>query len=169
MNDRFQDAFARAVRNVFPSISHHGMYEYRVHRASPPAYDLAPTDPNIGLPPLSDVKATPGIPGLSSEMVVGALVYVRFINSNPARPVIVAVAGPGDDGFTPSSISLEASGTITVGGSTDVHVGGFEAANPATAAGRFVRYGDTIVGPSSVGVPIVITPTGVGTMSKAGT
>lgn len=178
MIDRFQTAVAKVVRNAFPWIGYAGTFEYKVFTANPPLYDLRPTEPLSGLPvfggDLPDTPPTPvkpGVPGVTSVLVVGALVYVTFINCDPARPFIVAVAGPGDAGFTPTSIAIDASGSISVGTSTQVHVGGVEAAAPGVFVGRFVRYGDTVkIGTgvaASNGSAGTIDVT-VGTVSRAG-
>jgi hypothetical protein len=178
MSDRFKDAMLKIARDAFPWIGYAGTFEYEVFAASPPLYDLRPTVPASGLPifggnlpPTPPTPVKPGVPGVTSELAVGSLVYVTFINCDAARPIIVAVAGPGDAGFTPVSIAIDASGSISIGTSTLVHVGGTEVAIPGTFSGRFVRYGDFIkVGTgvaASNGAAGLIDVT-LGTVSRAG-
>jgi hypothetical protein len=76
MIDRLLDDLRAIVRETFPRLAYLGTYEYVVFEASAPTYNLKPTDPKAGLPALPDVRVKPGIPGLTSSMVVDALVYV---------------------------------------------------------------------------------------------
>ena len=125
MFDRFLDSFRAIVRETFPRMFYLGTYEYKVNSGASNLYELAPTDPVAGLPPISSCPIKPGVAGATSTLAVGSLVYVTFINSDPARPCIVGLAGPGDAGFTPTTIAVDASGQITLGhASSVVNLGG---------------------------------------------
>lgn len=155
MIDEMIDAFRGAVREVFPSWGYSGIWEYTVFSAGS-TYDLRPTD--ASLPPISSASFKPGIPGLTSLMQVGALVYVQFVNCDPARPVVVAVAGPGDAGFTPTSIAIVASGSARLDGSS-IALG-----TPGPNLAPPVRYGDTVAitgSGAAAGVIGLTTPFGI--------
>lgn len=164
MNDRMSAALRTIIRETFPDLAYLGTYEYRIDSVDGNTYDLAPTDKKIGLPPLPAVKVKPGIPGLTSGMVVDALVYVRFINADRTRPYIDAVAGPGDDGFTPTSLTLDVSSS----GFVNIAVGATgPAINLAAAAGSVIREGDTVqigtgVAASNGAVGVVTITAGIG-------
>lgn len=150
MIDRLLDDLRAIVRETFPRLAYLGTYEYVIFEASAPTYNLKPTDPKAGLPPLPNVRLKPGIPGLTTAMVVGAFVYVTFADSDPARPIILAVSGPDDDdgGFTPTSIALDA-GEILLGG----------------AGGRVLRDGEAV----RVQVTGAIVAGGSGSIDALGT
>jgi hypothetical protein len=125
MSDRFFDSFARLMREAFPWIGYAGTYEYEVFAANPPLYDLRPTRSVAGLPAfggaLPDLPPTavkPGVPGVTSTLAVGALVLVTFVNCDAAKPVIIAVSGPGESVFKPTALAIGADGTISIGDST---------------------------------------------------
>jgi len=164
MRDRLFDAVRSVIREfVMPLVSPRGIYEYAVFSQSGNGYDLQPTDLTLGLPPLPDVVFKPGIPGLTSSLQTGTLVYVSFVNADQSKPFILAVAGPQDAPFVPSTMTLDSTGRI--------HVGGTETADPATF-GRFLRSGDSVTigtgsAPTGATGTIVFGPI-ITTMSKAG-
>ncbi len=158
--DRSLGALRRIVQAVTRPHFFHAVYEYRVAGVSAGYIDAQPSATGLGLPDLASIPMRVGIPGGGGEPVDGSTVLVGFVNGDPTRPYVHSYEGEGLDGWLPSTARLEASGRVYVGGS--------EAANPATSAGRFLRWGDTITGPASIGAPMVLTPTGAGTMSKAG-
>jgi hypothetical protein len=153
MIDELLDKFLAVARAAFPRIGYLGTYEYTVFSVIGNQYDLRPTD--ASLPPIPPSPFKPGIPGLTSTLQVGSLVYVTFINSDPARPFIVAVAGPGDQGFTPTSVAIDASGAITMGhASSTVNAGGGFA--------RVLRDGErvSITGLVAGATPVTAVPGG---------
>ena len=169
-SDRFFDAVLAVIRKAFPWLGYCATYEYSVFTVNGggASYDLGPVALTAGLPPLPTVAFKPGMPGLTSTLQVGSLVYVTFINHDPTRPFIVGVSNPQDPGFVPTSLALQCSAAVSINTSGLVHAGGQEPANPVTAPGRFVRWGDTITGPTALSVPLVLVPTGAGTQSQAG-
>lgn len=158
--DRSLSALRRIVQAVTRSHFFHAVYEYRVVGVSAGYIDAQPSATGLGLPDLASIPMRVGVPGGGGNPVDGSTVLVGFVNGDPTRPYVHSYEGEGLDGWLPSTSRLHASGRV--------YVGGAEPANPVTAVGRFVRWGDTITGPASIGAPMVLTPTGSGTMSKAG-
>jgi len=157
--DAMLDDLQAIARGAVPEIDILGLIEYSVFAVDGDNYDLRPTDPEK-YPPIPNCAVKPGIPGLRATMAVGALVYVSFANGNAAKPVIIAVAGPDDQGFTPVSLSLSASGTVKIdGASVELGNGGVPGiGSPPIRVGDTVQIGTTS-GPISIVTPFGTPPT----------
>lgn len=135
-----------------------GFYEYRVIAQTAERLDLQVTERGLGLPDLVRVAVRPGAAGHKAELAQGALVLVGFVNGDDKRPFVAFYDAPGGAGFTPSTSTLDASGTVRVGPSAsavELAHGSATIASVGDEAGRVVRFGDSIMVP--VGSPPVLT------------
>lgn len=113
--------------------------------------DLVPPPDSPHLPEMRNVEQwTMG--GAIVKPTLGALVLVVFRDAYHTRPIVVAF-GPG----TPMQIAVDASGVVAVGaGASGVELAGAGSdiiTVPGAEAGRYVRYGESImfpVGPTAI-------------------
>lgn len=106
-----------------------GPYEYRVATKEGARYNLQAVRVSLGLPNLTRVRVRPGVAGCRADLVLGSLVLVSFVNSDPTRPVIVGFPDEESGGFAPERLDL---------------VGVDDSAPVADPDGRVVRYGDKV-------------------------
>jgi len=144
---REAEALRRFVRAVCPELRWSGVHEYRVGmiEAGGARLALQPVRSVHGLPDLRFVRVRPGVFGASATPALGALCLVAFVDSDPARPVVVAGDDPDSPGFLPVDAALDASGSVAVGASADLVELGSGSDTVGTSTGRVVRYGDTVV------------------------
>lgn len=160
LTDRTLEAVRRLVLHITRPHWFHGVYEYRVASVSGGYLDVVPADSRAGLPDLGNVPMRVGSPGGGGDPAEGSSVLVGFINGDATRPYVCGYEGEGLDGWVPDVARLTSSGRVFVGGA--------EPSNPATATGRFIRWGDQIPHPVS-GVPLSLVPHPSNlTMSRAG-
>lgn len=178
---RFLRAFWRLVRWALPvAFRYFGTYEYRIAQVyydaahSTLAVDLQATADTVAMG-LTDIpKVTPwsGLSGAVPNPTAGARVLVQFINGNAARPIVVAWAPWGDSGWQPASLTIDATGALTLGGSaTSVSVGG-PGGSALALAPALQAFADNVV--SVLGAltpPVVVTPlaASVATVKAKGT
>lgn len=140
-------ALSRLLEQLDPARRFRGVYEYRVVTQEGERLSLQPVRVSLGMPDLRRVLVRPGIAGARCEVELGARVLVAFVDADRARPVVVGFEDAEGSGFAPRALYL--------GGLDDL-------ADPLTAAGRVVRYGDQVtipvVGASAVGA-IALDPT----------
>lgn len=134
-------AFRRMVEASLPRIRFLGAYEYRIVTLEGERLNLQPVRVAAGMPDLRRVRAWPGASGVRATPALGSRVLVTWVDGDPARPVVVAYEDAEGEGFAPDRLDLvgEDDAAVTVG----------------EAAGRVVRYGDSIVFPVGAGA----TPT----------
>lgn len=115
----------------------------------------------FGFPDVLPVSVAPGVSGAKSQLTLGSLVLVEFVDGDPAQPVITHLARPDDPGFLPVSTTIDASGDLSLGHRIP--------ANPTEAASskRPVCYGDPAVLGTATGV-ITLGPAAL-TMSSVTT
>lgn len=90
-----------------------GVWTYQVVRQTADGrLELRATERGAGLPDVGPVSVWPGVAGASSEVTGGAEVLVEFVNGDRRRPLVRGFASS----VTPTSTTLEASGTIKLGG-----------------------------------------------------
>jgi len=141
-------AMRKLVLQVLPDYRYRGVYEYRVVTQSGERLNVQPIRVSLGMPDLLVVRVRPGVPGCRADVALGSSVLVAFVDADPSRPVVVGFEDPDGAGFVPTRLDL---------------VGVDDAWNPATEAGRVVRYGDVITFPLSPGPTLTRIPiTGVG-------
>jgi hypothetical protein len=110
--DRFVGPLRVFVQSETAGTKFYGRYEYKISNPTTTTVDLAPTDPEIGLPEIQNV------PLLSSSIAsytppAGGMAHLQFLNGSPARPVCVwteadASVGPVGVTLCPQSSSAPA-------------------------------------------------------------
>ena len=141
-------AFRQLVQQVLPDYRYRGVYEYRVVLQDGERLSVQPIRVSMGMPDLLRVRVRPGVPGCRADVALGSSVLVAFVDADPSRPVVLGFEDPDGAGFVPTRLDL---------------VGADDAWNPATEAGRVVRYGDVITFPLSAGPTLTRMPiTGIG-------
>lgn len=160
---RFLRAFWRLVRWALPeAFRFFGTYEYRIAQVySGPILDLQATDDTIalGLADIPKVPAWPGVAGAQVGATGGARVLVQFVNGNAARPIVVAWAPAGDSGWLPMSLTIDATGALTLGGmATSVSVGGAGGSALALAPALQAFAANVVAQCAANTPPITITP-----------
>lgn len=138
------DAFRALLAQLDPRRAYRALYEYRVVTQSSERLNLQPVRVSTGMPELRRVRVRPGVPGCRATHAVGSRVLVGFVDADPSRPVVLAFEDAEGDGFEPSRLDL---------------VGEDDLASAAQAAGRAVRFADTIMmpsGPAATPTPTVV-------------
>lgn len=148
LSSRLFDQFRKLVGELLRPTVFLGSYAYRVVDLDEGIADLqfiavtrGPTLPDLSVPLWS------GVPGVEGDPQLGSSVLVRFVNGDPARPYVEAYEGLSTPGFLPTRVNLDASSSVTVGGSaSSVALGARMAASPINAVthGVPVCYGDNI-------------------------
>lgn len=133
------------MREAEPNRTFLGLYRYRVYKMSGDRSELQIVKPRTGLPDVLPVSIMPGIAGASFELTPGCVVLVQFADGDPSLPVMTHAAKKGDSGFLPLSLTLDATGSVSIGvQATAVNAGNAEA--PVLRAGDKVSF---IIVPSS--------------------
>lgn len=108
-----------AMRRIFEQIDarsrYRGIYEYRVVTRDGERVNLQPIRVSTGMPDLQRVFIRPGIPGARADVMLGARVIVAFLDSEPARPVVIGFEDAEGLGFLPSTLELNASSEVGLG------------------------------------------------------
>jgi hypothetical protein len=153
--ERLRDAFKRLARGAVPDLDFSKVYGARVIAQNadgtlelqPDALERDGVD--VSMAPVSRVPIHYMLPGMSAMVRPGARCDLEFQNSDERRP-FVRTWESGD------LISL------TIQSRDAISLGGNDAWDPLTEAGRYVRYGDKIAFPVGVaGTPTSMTVTGV--------
>ena len=121
-DDRLADAVREILRAEFPALTYGGLYEYACTGTLPGPggvvlVDGRPTDSTIGLPPLSRVPCSGALHGASGTPGPGDLLAIEFVDGNPNAPECIGVLG------TPDTVTMDATGTLSLGPSGDVALG----------------------------------------------
>lgn len=135
------ESWRRIDEALDPRRNFRGVTEYRVVTLDGDRLNLQPVLTSLGMPDLRLVVVRPGVAGCKATVALGSRVGVAFMNSSPSRPFVAFFEDAEGDGFSPDRLDLV--------GEDDSGVG------IGDAAGRVVRYGDTIVFPVGAGA----TPT----------
>ena len=114
---RFDRAFAALVREVFPNYAFLSSYKYRVVQMNPGdnRVHLQSVRKDLGLPDVLPISIMPGIPGAKSALTEEAIVLVSFIEGDPTQPIVTHFSAPGEVGFVPVSLAINATASITLG------------------------------------------------------
>jgi hypothetical protein len=144
------DRFSRAMRSLIfaesPSAAFAGLSEYSVTAATGGTVNAEPTDPTLGLPPLTQLLLEPSVLGESATPAPGTLCLVQFVNGSPSRPEVVSV-GP-----TVAAAAIDATGTLLIGTRAS-------AVNVGAAQAPVARENDTVAVYLPDGTEIVIAGT----------
>jgi hypothetical protein len=97
--DRLWASFRVLARAEDPNRDYRGVWEYAVQATDGTTIDAIPTDPSVPMPQLTKVRLRYGIPGTTSKPLVGSLLAIGFLNSDPTKPICFGVydsqVGPG--------------------------------------------------------------------------
>lgn len=159
--DRFMSAIRALIRSELPRLKFLGTWEYSVSGVNGDStVNAAPTDADAGLPALNNLSIVSGPEGGTSAPTPGNLCYVRFINGDPTRPVIV-----GNQALVRTS-TFDATETVNVGPSADtVVLAGGDAPVARDGDAVAVYFGTPGVGLSIQGTFQIGTPTTAGAFS----
>ena len=89
------------IDQLYPDLRYRGAFEFRVVTQSGERLNLQPARVSLGFPDLSRVPVRPGLSGSRSDVALGSLVLVQFVNANPARPVVTSFDSPDNPGWSP--------------------------------------------------------------------
>lgn len=106
--DRRLNAMRAIVERLTANLRYRGVWEYRVVRASGERWDLQCVRKSTGLPDLRRVRARPGVAGCKSDLALGSLVLVSFVNGDPSRPVVIGFDDAEAPGFVPTETTIDA-------------------------------------------------------------
>jgi hypothetical protein len=130
------DAMARILEALAPDLRYRGVYEFRVVTQEGDRLNLQPVRAATGLPDLARVPMRPGMAGLRSNVQLGELVLVAFVDADPSRPVVVAHDAPDAPGWMPLTLELGGPAALGVARITDPVVAGAFAGTIVGASAR---------------------------------
>ncbi len=110
-------ALVALIREVFPRYAFAFLYRYRVVDMVATRCRLQAISEAPGLPHLMHVSVLPGVAGAAANLTPGTVVLVAFVEGDPAQPVVTHFAAEGAAGFVPISLVVDATDTISLGGS----------------------------------------------------
>lgn len=130
------------------------LYRYRVVEMDGARVRLQVVRSATGLPDTLPIDLAPGAPGVSAALAEGSTVLVSFIEGDASLPVVTHFERPGQPGFLPVSLAIDASDTIRIGETAQVRIGVGVPTTPTEAfqQRRAVCYGDTVVIGSTSGL-----------------
>lgn len=167
-------AFRRLFEALDPGRRFAGVFEYRVVSQSGERLDLQAVRVSSGMPDLRRAVVRPGVAGCRADVAMGSRVLVAFIDSDPARPIVVGFEDAEGSGFLSTTLSLDATDTVAVGPSADmVELGSGSEIGVSSPTGRVLRWGDPIFPPTvaqcTSGAPFPLMPAvpGVTPVAKA--
>jgi hypothetical protein len=131
------DALKRLIGSLYPQLQYQGVYEFRVVTQSGERLDLQPVRVASGLPQLSNVPVRPGVAGFRSNVRLGELVLVVFVDCDPSRPVVIAHDAPDAVGWMPLLTEFGGPGALGVARLTDPVQAGPFAGVVTGASARF--------------------------------
>lgn len=108
-------AWRRIMDQIDPRGRFRGVYEYRVVTQEDERINVQPIRVSIGMPDLRRLPVRPGVAGARSDVALGSRVLVGFVDSDPARPVVLGFEDAEGDGFVPLKTSIDATEEITIG------------------------------------------------------
>lgn len=175
--NRLLRALRLIVEDVMERVLYHVPIRYRVVESVPGGLALQIVKTGTGLPDMIPIGIMPGAAGVSSSLTLGSTVLVQFIEGDPALPIVTHFDRTDAPGFLPVTSTLDATGTVTIGGTAgqvNVAANGSEVqlssgsdtvpTGVSDPTGRVVRYGDPILFGSPG--PGVVTHTGTGIVSR---
>lgn len=139
MISRLWQDLERAVRAVLPELPFLGVYRYRVVKknSGDERWHLQAVESSRGLPDMLPISVRPGVAGAIADHALGAIVLVGFADGDRARPFIAHAAAYEDGNWTPTALTFDASGDVTIGESATAVLLG-------DGLGRVLREGDTL-------------------------
>lgn len=117
-------AFAGIMAALDPRARYRGKYEFRVVTQSGDRLALQPVRVASGFDFLSNVPIRMGVPGVRSNLLLGTLVLVEFVDADPSRPVVTGFDAPDAPGWHPLTLEFGGPGALGVARLTDAVVCG---------------------------------------------
>lgn len=96
----------RIVESIIGDQRYRGLHEYRVTGQTGERLSLEPVRVSSGMPELARVKVMPGLPGCKATYPAGMRVLVGFVDSDPARPVVLGFSDAEDPQFLATILTL---------------------------------------------------------------
>lgn len=125
-----------------------GIYAYRVQARNGVRIDLRSVESVDGLPNATAIDMWPGVSGAYAEVAVGCDVLVQFINGRRDRPIVTHFAPKNGNGYTPMSVTVDASGA-----SASIKLGANASETPAWASKMLSELSKLQVALSSAQAP----------------
>ncbi len=165
-------AIRAVIRQELPRLANLGTWEYTVVGVNQDGtVNAAATDPGGPMPNLNNVAIQSGPEGGTAAPTAGNLCYVRFVNGDPTRPVVVGnqsrVRTATLDASETVNVGPNASnGVILAGGSAPIARDGdavtvYFSASPLVVSGTFAASPPTIPGTFTGTLTITAPATGV--------
>lgn len=102
------DSMRAVFEQMFPQLKYLGLTEYRVVTLEGERVNLQPVRVSTGMPDLRRVKTRMGLPGSKSELKLGSVVLVGFVDASPSRPVVLAFEDSEGEGWKPPKTEIDA-------------------------------------------------------------
>lgn len=125
---RLNQAIADIVSAMFPRMRFAGVYEYRVATQEGERLSLQAPRAALGMPDLVRVPVRLA-PGVRATWMLGSMALVAFVDSDPARPVVIAGDATDSPGWMPLFLAFGNEPTLPI-----VRVGDPVQAGPFTGA-----------------------------------
>lgn len=164
MNDRLWTLLRALIAEAIAPTMYHVPVRYRVVTETSGRYNLQIVRKARGFPDLLPLSVRTGVPGAKGDPTPGAVVLVSFVEGDPSLPVVTHYSEPDDPAFVPISSSLDATGTVRIGASSDLVDLGNGTELVGSSDGRVVCYGDEVTVGTETGF---ITPVGAFAKVKA--
>lgn len=113
--DRALEALRAVMEQLDPFRRFRGVTEYRVVTQEGSMLNLQPVLASSGMPDLPRVPVRPGVAGCKSDVMLGALVLVTFVNSDPGRPYVAGFEDADGAGFVPLMTTIDAQTIVRLG------------------------------------------------------
>lgn len=111
-SSRMLDAFRTILEQLDPDRKFRGVTEYRVVTQEGEFLNLQPELVSTGMPDLPRVHVRPGVSGCRSDVMLGSLVLVGFVNADPSRPYVAHFEGADGEGFIPLLTEIDAATVV---------------------------------------------------------
>lgn len=98
-------AFRALVKLFTAKFRYHAPVRYRVVQKVADRYQVQAVRKGKW-PDITYVDVMPGAAGYDASLALGSIVVVQFLEGDPTLPVITHFAGPGQEGFIPSSVAI---------------------------------------------------------------
>lgn len=161
LTSRLRRDLQAMIRTLVPELPYLSPVRYRISKANPGdnRWWLQAVSRDAGFPDTLPIPVR-AFSGIKAEHALGTVCLVMFVEGDPMMPFICGFAAPDEGGWLPTTITVDASGTVKVGPSADlVELGsGTQTPPPVDPTGRVLRYGDTIQLPAPISAPYVLIP-----------
>lgn len=109
MDDRFKGALLTVIRAALPDLRFYVAHEYTIRRAEDGTFDAVPSDPDGGMPAVTNAPIRGSFAGnAASKLTAGTRVLVAFVGGNRYAPFLL------DALEAPSELVLEATSSVEI-------------------------------------------------------